>query len=70
MSEIFSLDGINYAKEVANPFPIGASIREEIKDRVYQNNNERVVQTVPQIARSRAYQICSASFIFSRTNII
>ena len=34
MSEIFSLDGINYAKEVANPFPIGGSIREEIKDTV------------------------------------
>ena len=31
------------------------------------NDNERVVQTVPQIARSRAYQICSASFIFIRT---
>ena len=25
MSEIFSLDGINYAKEVVDPFPIGGS---------------------------------------------
>ena len=44
-------------------------LAERIQDnRIYQNNdNERVVQTVPRIARSRAYQKCSASFYFSRT---
>ena len=39
----------------------------ETSNRVYQNINERVVQTVPQIARSRAYQICSASLLFHGT---
>ena len=63
-------------KEVLNGYVIDVAMRIGHKrvcfgiaedQKTEYNDNERVVQTVPQIARSRAYQKCSASFYFSRT---
>ena len=34
MSDIFSLDGFNYAKAIVDPFTFSAGIRDEIKDTV------------------------------------